>query len=130
MHFPTCIFSRMVNSSKLVETHFPAFTIYYCSVNSWKKYVFCHSQPLELTSRKHAFSSIFCNGEFELIRTRHAFSSVYRRSVNCCSSNSIQWISSPGFNYTEGSKSILSYFPLPDRISTPLTILNKFINAQ
>ena len=86
------------------------------------------SCSLELTSRKHAFSGIFCNGEFELIRARHAFSHVYRHSVNRCSSNSIQWISPPGFNYTEGSKSILSHFPLPDRISTPLIILNKFID--
>ena len=36
----------------------------------------------------------------------------------------------PGLDYTEGSKSILSYFPLPDTISTPLTILNKFIDAR
>ena len=81
-------------------------------------------------SKACIFRYFLRNGEFQLIRGRHAFPRVYRRSVNHCSSNTIQWISPSRLNHTEGSRRILSHFPLPDRISTLSIILNKFIDAQ
>ena len=86
---------------------------------------FAHSIPLysqELTSRNHAFSGIFCNGEF--VQGMHFPAFTTARLI------AVRQISLPGLSSASGSQSILSYFPLLDRISTPLIILIKFINAQ
>ena len=76
----------------------------------------------ELTSRNHVFSGIFCNGEF--VQGLHFPAFTTARLI------AVRQISLPGLSSTAGSQSTLSYFPLPDRISTPLIILIKFINAQ
>ena len=77
---------------------------------------------LVLTSRKHAFSGIFCDGKF--VQGMHFPAFTAARLI------AVRQISLPGLSFTAGSQSILSYFPLPDRISTPLIILIKFIDAQ
>ena len=118
-----CIFQHffpMVNSSKFDETHFLAFYRlllfgYPMENNSYSAIHsrFAHSNFIFTgvnQSKTCIFRHFLCNGEFELINARHAFSRVYRRSVNHCSSNSIQWISPPKLNHTEGSKRILSHF--------------------
>ena len=129
-------FFPMVNSSKFDETHFLAFYRlllfgYPMENNSYSAIHsrFAHSNFIFTgvnQSKTCIFRYFLCNGEFELIHERHAFSRVYCRSVNHCSSNSIQWISPPRLNHAEGSKRILSHFPLPKKKSTLLIILNKF----
>ena len=126
MHFPT--FFRNGEFEKI----FRRFTFHCCSVNLWKTtciipftavlripFQLCSQ---ELTSRNHAFSGIFCNGEF--VQGMHFPAFTTARLI------AVRQISLPGLSSAAGSQSILSYFPLLDRISTPLIILIKFINAQ
>ena len=127
MHFPQWWIRE--NSWKRI---FRRFTFHCCSVNLWKTtciipftavlripFQLCSQ---ELTSRNHVFSGIFCNGEF--VQGMHFPAFTTARLI------AVRQISLPGLSSTAGSQSTLSYFPLPDRISTPLIILIKFTNAQ
>ena len=99
----------MVNSSKFVETHFLAFydllLLGQPMENNRYSAIHMHSQTC-------IFRYFLCNGEFELIRARHAFSRVYRRPVNHCSSNLIQWISPPRLNHTDILKVLKEFCPI------------------
>ena len=127
MHFPTFFRNSEFEKFRI----FRRFTFYCCSVNLWKTTCILPFTAilriptlysLVLTSRKHAFSGIFCNGEF--VQGMHFPAFTAARLI------AVRQISLPWLSSTAGSQSILSNFPLPDKISTPLMILIKFINAQ
>ena len=112
----------MVNSSKFVGTHFLAFyrLLLLGSRMEYNRYSaihsrFAHSNYMFTWVNKWktcTFRYFLCNGEFELIRARHAFSRVYRRSVNHCSSNLIQWISPPRLNHADILKVLKELCPI------------------
>ena len=112
----------MANSSKFDETHFAVFyrlllfgypmeNNRYSAIHS----CFAHSNYMFTwvnKSKTCIFRYFLWNSEFELIRARHAFSRVYRRSVNHCSSNLIQWISPPRLNHTDILKVLKEFCPI------------------